>query len=321
MHVETTEMKDGLTTRHACPWCGDPKGIDLCRVEYQDAELAGFLRTFYERQGVFEREWLSQAYYRLKQCTTCGVVYQLDVPNDLFSERLYSRWIDPVRSFAAFDARKSIGYYEARAAQIVSLVKWLGKDPCDLRVLDYSMGWGQWARIGAALGVRMFGTEFTEAKRDHGRRLGISMMAEEQLAGTFFDCVHADQVLEHVSCPRALLEMLCKLVRPGGLITISVPYGDDVQRRTRKLDWGADKHSPFSLMPVQPLEHINCFNRRSLLQGLAANGFDEICLHPQNHLRRVLTQSKKFAGAVTRKILKKERPPITIDIVAVNRRS
>jgi hypothetical protein len=44
------------------------------------------------------------------------------------------------------------------------------------------------------------------------------------------------------------------------------------------MDWSAPKGSKDSLNPVAPLEHINCFNRSSLLRLAAEAGLRETTL-------------------------------------------
>ena len=268
----------------------------------------------------FEADLIADGYYRLAECSGCGLVYQVEAPDSRLAERLYGVWIDPAKSFEVYERRKSIGYYEGRVDRILAVVKWLDKDPCDLRVLDYSMGWGQWARIGAALGLGMCGTEYTEAKREHARRMGVEVIEESDLAPASFDWVNADQVLEHVPDSREVFQRLCGLVRVGGVLSLSVPYGDDIQRRIERLDWGAGKHSLFSLMPVQPLEHLNCFNRAMLDAALAEAGFRRIDLDRAGPFYRVYRSGRALAGRVVRRALGRERPPLTIDLLAVRAR-
>ena len=44
------------------------------------------------------------------------------------------------------------------------------------------------------------------------------------------------------------------------------------------MDWKAPKNSRNSLNPVAPLEHINCFRRKSLIKMAAIAGMEEVVI-------------------------------------------
>ncbi|MGH3114027.1 MAG: hypothetical protein ACRDOP_11250, partial [Gaiellaceae bacterium] len=69
--------------------------------------------------------------------------------------------------------------------------------------------------------------------------------------------------------PLLTAERLRGALRPGGLLRICVPNGTDIRDRLRRGRWDdANRGSADSLMAVAPLEHVNCFNYRSL-SGMA----------------------------------------------------
>jgi hypothetical protein len=48
------------------------------------------------------------------------------------------------------------------------------------------------------------------------------------------------------------------------VLKISVPRADDIAHRLERENWMAPLASRDSLHPLQPIEHVNCFNPRSL---------------------------------------------------------
>ena len=74
-----------------------------------------------------------------------------------------------------------------------------------------------------------------------------------------YDFIFANQVFEHLPDPRAALTTLVACLRPGGVVYLRVPDGRDVAAALRANGW--QPH----LDAVHPLEHINCFTRRSLI--------------------------------------------------------
>ncbi len=310
---------DALSSRTACPWCGIQNGVEYCNESFLSKNIADALSRLYERQGQVELDLVAKGRFRLKACGGCGLVYQVEIPTERFAERLYNVWIDPHKCFEVHERRKSINYYEGRVIKAISIVKLFKADTCDLRVLDYSMGWAQFAIICKSLGLNISGTEYTEEKRAYARRFGIDVADEHDLLEGSFDWVNADQVLEHVPEPRALFDRLCGWVRPGGILSLSVPYGDDILQRVATLRWEAEKTSPYSLMPVQPLEHINCFRRQILSSALLERGFQEVQVDQLSLMEGVYRDTRRAAGRLVRSLMGRRRPPITIDIVAMKR--
>lgn len=69
-------------------------------------------------------------------------------------------------------------------------------------------------------------------------------------------------------------------------------------------------------MPVQPLEHINCFNRDSLVERLRDLGFREVDVIDKTAIKKMAKNMERKAGRLMRAVLNKRRPPLTINIVA-----
>lgn len=55
---------------------------------------------------------------------------------------------------------------------------------------------------------------------------------------------------------------------------LSVPNGGDVKRRLGIADWPAPNRSRNSLNPVSPPEHIDCFNRASIIRMADVAGLE-----------------------------------------------
>ena len=105
---------------------------------------------------------------------------------------------------------------------------------------------------------------------------------------------------------------LKKSLKAEGILKISVPTANDIDRRLKIMDWESPKHSKNSLNPVAPLEHINCFRRSSILNMAAEAGMQEIFMPIKTQYRYTTDWSgiKKIAKnifrPVYRNILKKQ---------------
>ena len=71
----------------------------------------------------------------------------------------------------------------------------------------------------------------------------------------FFDIIRLEQVLEHIDNLEETLFLLKKFLKKGGIVTIGVPDGKyEIKNNILKIEKG----------PIQPLEHLNCFSKKSL---------------------------------------------------------
>jgi SAM-dependent methyltransferase len=153
----------------------------------------------------------------------------------------------------------------AQIRQIADMIHFIGRPPKQIQALDYGMGWGHWCRLGSAMGLDVKGHELSLAKADHAAIYGIKNLTRQEMHAHSFDFINVDQVFEHLPYPLETLVELVQILRPGGLIRISVPDGWNVKKRLKSANWHASKEARQSLNPVAPLEHINCFNHAALL--------------------------------------------------------
>jgi hypothetical protein len=57
---------------------------------------------------------------------------------------------------------------------------------------------------------------------------------------------------------------LAAALAPRGVLKVSVPFCNWLEKDEMRMDWSASGYTIFSPMPVQPLEHVNYFRRPSL---------------------------------------------------------
>lgn len=260
-------MTRSLLSRTECPVCcvSISEASEIYRLGYDSSILQNYLRTFYEPQGCPEPDRVADEDFIVLRCSGCSLIYQAAVPTDLFALELYERWICPDRAYQLDRESRALNY-EAKLA--VELVKYMTRlrERRPLRVLDFGMGWGEWAFMARGFGCEVSGVELSEARRSHARQHGIGTVDIEDLPEGYFDVIHTEQVFEHLVHPRPTLTRLRQSLAPGGLLKINVPNGADIEHRLRSADWSAPKGTPSSLNAVAPLEHINCFSHDSLLR-------------------------------------------------------
>jgi SAM-dependent methyltransferase len=265
-------MTDGATfvRRDTCPACGGARTEEMRRIPYDRGPLLAHMQGYYWKARDV-RAALSGGTYEVVRCTDCGLVFQRYVAGDALLSTLYDDWLnseyhpdhDPfyVKSVAR-PASTRDGH------EVLAVARALGRPTSSLRVLDYGMGWGLWARIAHGLGAYTFGYDLSATRRTYASANGIHVVDVDELSDLGLDFVNVDQVLEHLSSPFEVTELLARALRPGGILKIAVPHAKDIARRLRLLDFGAKKYSRNALTAIQPLEHVNCFSKASLSRML-----------------------------------------------------
>ena len=189
--------------------------------------------------------------YRIERCRGCGTYWQGEVPEPEILADLYGNWIEEQQPEPVGDPLATRDGHEILAAQ-----SYLGK--VGLRVLDFGMGWAAWVRTAKALGCEAYGADLAGRCVDYARSQGIGTDPVE------VDFINAEQVFEHLADPFGELLELKRILKSGGVIKVSVPSPQGMKRGIEKLKAGTAEHA--DIMPIWPLEHLNCFTREGVRQ-------------------------------------------------------
>lgn len=267
-------MNNAFIIRERCPGCHHDSGKELYAASLSHPPISDYLEAFYAPQGGIDLSSLEGGQYLLMECGQCGLIFQRDILSDRLMHRLYGEWIDPIRSLAIYEAETGIKHVLAQIRQIADLIHFIGRPPRQIQALDYGMGWGHWCRLAAAMGLDVYGHELSLAKAAHAALYGIKNLSRQELLAHSFDFINVDQVFEHLPYPLETLVELVQILRPGGVIRISVPDGWNIKKRLRAANWQAHKQAHQNLNPVAPLEHVNCFNYAALLNMASKAGLE-----------------------------------------------
>ena len=299
-----------LYERHACPVCDAPARTPFYSRPYNADPVRGYLRHFYG--GQLDEEALKHHDFDLCRCDKCGLVFQRWVPNEALLEYVYGQLAkaqpDVVASHRGLPVRLRYQY------DIERVLRYFGGDS-GTRVLDFGAGTGLWLEMAAALGCKTAACELDPSVAERLRHLGHSTHRLEDVGVEDFDFINTEQVFEHLVEPRRVLAQLAEGLRVGGILRISVPNGGDLESRLETEDWMAPKGTPTSLNCVAPLEHLNCFDHRSLQHLALEVGLEpfvfplSVDLHATARLRYSASALKHLIRPPRGTLLYFRRPP------------
>jgi 2-polyprenyl-3-methyl-5-hydroxy-6-metoxy-1,4-benzoquinol methylase len=243
----------GFVRRTRCDLCGSNQQTVLLSKAFTEPVIADFLEVYYG--GRIDRTVLAGAAYTVVKCQSCGFMWQQDILNDAGMQALYNVWIAPEESLQKRRENGSSSYAR-QAAVIGALLPHMHAG--DIQVLDFGMGWGYWCAAVQAAGYRVTGLELSAERIRFARAMRIEVI--ERLDGRRFDFINAEQVFEHIPAPLETLRQLVSHLNPSGIIHIAVPDSVGIERKLARPDWKPSADAAL------PLEHINCFTRRTLVR-------------------------------------------------------
>lgn len=119
----------------------------------------------------------------------------------------------------------------------------------------------------------------------------MGQIVDLELPRDHFDIVTIWHVLEHVPDPRAVLQKVYSLLKPGGILFLAVPNEENFFIRDR---FGKAKGSPFASLRIGGEIHLTYFRPATLHTTLRAAGFRVIDFGVDDgyHLRDLWMQAK-----------------------------
>jgi 2-polyprenyl-3-methyl-5-hydroxy-6-metoxy-1,4-benzoquinol methylase len=244
---------DIFVTRTECPACEGTAADKIFSKELLDPNIVVYLSAKIGDPAVLER--FRNTFYTLLKCKQCGLIYQHKILSDRLLSTMYDEWI-----LHREETPRSIEFFAYYANELFTIRALFDKPVHEIKVLDYGLGAGKWAKVAKAIGFDIYGTDLAENLLEDARENGIKTLEIDELPDHQFDFINTEQVFEHLARPKQVLVELLRSLAPGGVIKISVPDGRDIEKRLPLMDWSAPRHSKRFLIPVTPLVHINTFD-------------------------------------------------------------
>jgi SAM-dependent methyltransferase len=185
------------------------------------------------------RDYITGDTFGVTRCEACGLVRTEPAPRGASLATYYPAGYygaPSARRFPGVVERLQRGLYASRARAVERLAGAPG------RVLDVGCGRGLLLDAFRRRGWEVQGTELDERSAAHAREvLGIPVRVGGDDAWPWpaghFDAVAMWHVLEHFADPTAALARAARLLRPGGVLLVSVPNFGSPEARLARGGW------------------------------------------------------------------------------------
>ncbi len=278
MPVATDDRR--FEPRNSCPVCDSVATTRIYSAKYDAEPVRSLVQSSYEHQGVIDWEVLRGVPFEVEHCSICDLVFQVQCPNAAMMEEIYTKFIGAPFLEQTEGSFLTLDQFHRISGELTVLFDMIGKHPADIRLLDFGMGHGRWARVARGMGASVYVTEIGEEKRALAGKLGLEMIDDGDIDSMSFDLIHTEQVLEHLSFPGRDFARLARALAPDGVFKAAVPY------RGKLTELLATKGMPTVSMfasggakaipgeaeafsSIQPLEHLNAFSPHTI--GWLAN--------------------------------------------------
>lgn len=218
--------------------------------------------------------------FQVVRCSRCRHVYvnpQLD-PEAVALIYDHSYWdeLQPSVGSPSLQERLAFDYQNALAKLQRDILPWKTNG----RFLDVGCSNGALVKRAMEIGFEAVGLEVSDDVADVGRKVfGVDVRAGTVLTvglpQASFDVVTMYDVVEHMFSPRADLNGVHGLLRPGGIVVIETVNTDSLNFQEYGLDWTY----------VMPVEHVHYFSEANLIKVLEGIGFNVVeskCPHEDN---------------------------------------
>ncbi len=201
--------------------------------------------------------------YEIRHCAASDLYFQTWV----MEEHELAGWYSPPAGddFFAGEIAKQELHWFAHMTEEILVMRQMCHQPRPA-VLDFGCNWGKWASMALAHGCDVYAVEVNRAAADFCARRGIKIVGMDQLKELRFDFINVDQVVEHLSEPRPIVEKLAGCLKPGGFLKLGTPDNPRLPCLLTAAQRTGDNRvlNSRTLDSLAPLEHVNLFNHASL---------------------------------------------------------
>jgi 2-polyprenyl-3-methyl-5-hydroxy-6-metoxy-1,4-benzoquinol methylase len=138
------------------------------------------------------------------------------------------------------------------------------------KMLDVGCGAGLFLTEAKSRGWEVYGTEFTDRQIEYLQNKGITTLKGKLNSESFdhdmFDLIISSEVIEHINNPVEEIQHFHRLLRSGGLIYITTPNFNALERYLLKGDYDV----------IEYPEHLCYYTTKTIDLLLTRNGFKKL---------------------------------------------
>jgi SAM-dependent methyltransferase len=207
--------------------------------------------------------WLEKDGFHYVRCLRCGLVYVTPRLRDhlLQQDKFYQ-----VVTQGDLEAAAERDQNPRRMKSLILVARSYLTYKRMGSLLDVGCGFGAFLEAAASVGWRVCGVEVASVPASiAGRRHNVfhGSLSDAPYEPNSFDVVRLNNVIEHVLSPRALVCDIRRVLRPGGLFTISTPNVESFTAVFQGAGWRY----------VEGGHHIYLFGLRTIGRLLETEGF------------------------------------------------
>jgi SAM-dependent methyltransferase len=215
--------------------------------------------------------WGTRGARELVRCHECGLVYVHALPDAVSHHRQVGESL-----VYTDDQLAKREFFRRRAHELLETIERRQGEPG--RLLDVGCGIGTELEVARERGWSATGIELATGSLRVAREQGLDVvdrpLAEAELPDAAFDLVTANHALEHIPRVRPVLAEMRRVLKPDGLLFVSVPNLEAWQHRTRLDRFGLAFND----------DHYLFFTPSTLGRLLEASGFDVLELKTSRFL-------------------------------------
>ena len=226
------------------------------------------------------------------QCGDCKNVY-LGKYNNIFDEGLYSYYND-------FSGKTKDQVYDPLTSnsylQVFKLLKSYG---CGNKILDVGCGYGSFVDIAIEQGYSIMGIDLSKSAVNIAKQFNLPVhnidFFSSKIKKSSFDVLSMFEVIEHLPEPVQFLKRAEQVVKPGGLIYITTPNFNSLDRRLLGKNWR-----------VFHREHLTYFTPATIINAVNSNTeFEVLHLETRNISSELIAHLRHFVPSFRSKDIRR----------------
>lgn len=226
--------------------------------------------------------------YLIRRCSSCKTFFTKVEDEDKEIKDLYDHYYDN----ADFELRPAVKLSLEKVFHSFEEFRQTG------RLLDIGFGEGALLRVAAEHDWRCYGTELSPQALKYGANQGWTVSSDALNDPAFqtegFDVVTLIELIEHVPNPDYFLQTAFSMLRPGGLLYLTTPNIQSINRRWLGVEWSV----------VCPPEHLTLWSPVGIKTALKRNKFA---------LKEIRTEGFNPVEILTKMRTKKGAQPVEVN--------